>query len=419
MPLSPSGTHAQPPKDALDTMCLGAVDLPSLDVYTMLDHQPFDPTIKRTESVRPGGALLHLPRGLSNGLGLPPGVLPHPFPPPLCTPPQTIRGPDGKEFRVTKGAPQVIAKLCGAENNPDLKMRVEAEVANLGSRGIRSLAVARTFDDAMEQWEMLGMLTFLDPPRPDTKHTIEQVGAAAPEPRPAHSFHRESRLLASSARPPACFRPSCLQALEYGVDVKMITGDQVLIAKEMSRILGLGLNIPDATGLPKLDEEGKIPKDLHKYTRAIVEADGFAQVYPEHKVRCWWENGVYVCVWGGGGGPRVCKSLAKLCGAVHGCGVCQGAAAAAAPTISPPPLPAVPHRGVPAPGRLCRGHDGRRRERRPRPEEGRRRHCGGGGHRRRPRRRRHRAHRPRLVGGHPRHHHRPPDLPARQELHQL
>lgn len=38
----------------------------------------------------------------------------------------------------------------------------------------------------------------------------------------------------------------------------MITGDQVLIAKEMSRILGLGLNIPDASGLPKLDEDGKV-----------------------------------------------------------------------------------------------------------------------------------------------------------------
>ncbi len=42
----------QPPKDALDAMCLGAVDLDGLDVYKMLDHSPFDPTIKRTESVR-------------------------------------------------------------------------------------------------------------------------------------------------------------------------------------------------------------------------------------------------------------------------------------------------------------------------------------------------------------------------------
>ncbi len=77
---------------------------------------------------------------------------------------------------MTKGAPQVIAKLCGADNKPEMKMRVEAEVANLGSRGIRSLAVAKTVDGNLEEYEMLGMLTFLDPPRPDTKHTIEQVG---------------------------------------------------------------------------------------------------------------------------------------------------------------------------------------------------------------------------------------------------
>lgn len=114
----------------------------------------------------------------------------------------------------------------------------------LGTRGIRSLAVARTPEDDINSWEMLGMLTFLDPPRPDTKHTIEQ-------------------------------------ALENGVDVKMVTGDQVLIAKEMSRMLGLGTNIPNADGLPKFDADGKIPSDLgEKYGRMILEADGFAQVYP-------------------------------------------------------------------------------------------------------------------------------------------
>jgi hypothetical protein len=43
-------------------------------------------------------------------------------------------------------------------------------------------------------WRFAGLLTFLDPPRPDTKRTIER-------------------------------------ALEFGVDVKMITGDHLLIAK--------------------------------------------------------------------------------------------------------------------------------------------------------------------------------------------
>jgi len=55
----------------------------------------------------------------------------------------------------------------------------------LGQRGVRSLAVAKT--DADGTWRMLGLLTFLDPPRPDTKHTIDRAG-------------------------------------EYGVEVKMITG---------------------------------------------------------------------------------------------------------------------------------------------------------------------------------------------------
>jgi H+-transporting ATPase len=196
----------EPAKDALDTMVLGAADLAALDAYTMVDHSPFDPTIKRTESV--------------------------------------ITAPGGDTFKVTKGAPHIVAHLV---KDDAVQQRVDAEVAVLAARGIRSLAVARTTDAAQTQWAMLGILTFLDPPRPDTKRTVEQ-------------------------------------ALEKGVDVKMVTGDQVLIAKEMSRILGLGTNVADAAGLPSMDADGKIPADLgKKYGRMILEADGFAQVYPEHK----------------------------------------------------------------------------------------------------------------------------------------
>ena len=196
----------EPPKDALDTMVLGACDLEVCDQNEMLDHQPFDPILKRTES--------------------------------------TIKGPDGKKFKVTKGAPQIVAALVDDET---IRERVRAEVQLQGAKGIRCLAVAITTDNNMSKWAMLGVLTFLDPPRPDTKATIDA-------------------------------------ALEAGVDVKMITGDQVLIAKEMSRILGLGVNIPDAAGLPELDENGKAPADLKdKYGQMILAADGFAQVFPEHK----------------------------------------------------------------------------------------------------------------------------------------
>lgn len=44
-------------------------------------------------------------------------------------------------------------------------------------------------------------------------------------------------------------------------------------------MLGLGTNIPDAAGLPTMDADGKVPKDLgKKYGKMILEADGFAQV---------------------------------------------------------------------------------------------------------------------------------------------
>lgn len=60
--LLPRAPRLQPPKDALDTMVLGAVDLPGLDVYTLIEHQPFDPTIKRTEGVSCLGGWLVQPQ---------------------------------------------------------------------------------------------------------------------------------------------------------------------------------------------------------------------------------------------------------------------------------------------------------------------------------------------------------------------
>jgi H+-transporting ATPase len=68
----------------------------------------------------------------------------------------------------------------------EVAKRVNWKVMDLGRRGIRSLAVAKTNSDG--KWQMLGILTFLDPPRPDTKETIEN-------------------------------------AMALGVDVKMITGE--------------------------------------------------------------------------------------------------------------------------------------------------------------------------------------------------
>lgn len=122
---------------------------------------------------------------------------------------------------------------------------VDFKVMELAERGIRSLAVAKTNEAG--QWEMMGIMTFLDPPRPDTRRTIER-------------------------------------AMEHGVDVKMITGDHKVIARETARQLGMGTNILGCEGLPSLGPEGQIPPNLGTTLGPVaVGCNGFAQVFPEHK----------------------------------------------------------------------------------------------------------------------------------------
>lgn len=145
---------------------------------------------------------------------------------------------------------------------------IHKKVEELGEDGVRAVAVAVSEDltdvwkvGVEEQdpgmsvvWHITGLLTFLDPPRDDTKDTISRAQA-------------------------------------YGVPVRMITGDHLLIARKTARDLEMGIksrpNWPNIQGpdhLPLLDDKGKAPKDLvDNYGEYIRAADGFAQVFPEHK----------------------------------------------------------------------------------------------------------------------------------------
>ena len=187
-------------QDPIDTAVLnGLKDKKEHETYQVVHFQPFDPVHKRTEA--------------------------------------TAKDLKGYTFKVTKGAPQVILEL--APNAHNIRDRVDDAVNKFALRGFRSLGVART--DEQGQWRFLGVIPLYDPPRPDSKTTIET-------------------------------------AKEMGVNVKMVTGDQIAIAKEIARQLNLGQNILDA-GLfseTKHHESGQ----LHN---AIERADGFAQVFPEHK----------------------------------------------------------------------------------------------------------------------------------------
>ncbi len=149
----------------------------------------------------------------------------------------TVKGKNEQAFKVTKGAPQVILALD--PNADQIKAQVDKAVNEFASRGFRSLGVARAEDEG--QWQFLGVIPLYDPIREDSKATVDT-------------------------------------AKEMGLNVKMVTGDQVAIAKEIGRQLDLGKDIIDAT----LFDETK-PQQAGQLADAIERANGFAQVFPEHK----------------------------------------------------------------------------------------------------------------------------------------
>ena len=150
-----------------------------------------------------------------------------------------ISGADGETFTVSKGAPQVMLALCGLSG--DAAEKVSSQVDRLARSGYRTLGVARKRSD--EHWRFLGLLPLFDPPREDAAATIKH-------------------------------------AAEHGVTIKMVTGDNVAIAREIAARLGLGQEIHTA------DEyfDGSAASEMTEETaQRIAAADGFAQVFPEHK----------------------------------------------------------------------------------------------------------------------------------------
>ena len=147
----------------------------------------------------------------------------------------TVKDSDGKQFAVAKGAPQVI--LAMSTNADDVKPAVEKAVSEFASRGFRSLGVARANQEG--QWQFLGVLPLFDPPRA-AKATI------------------------ATAR-------------EMGVNVKMVTGDALAIAKETAQ----KLDWPQISSTPAVGRHQTARN--HQLAESIEQADGFAQVFPEHK----------------------------------------------------------------------------------------------------------------------------------------
>jgi H+-transporting ATPase len=186
--------------DTIDLAVLGGVkNDQALKSHQVVHFMPFDPVHKRTEA--------------------------------------DVKGADGKTFKVSKGAPQVILELSA--NKEQVKPAVDKAVNEFAARGFRSLGVARTDQDG--KWQFIGVLPLFDPPREDAKATIAT-------------------------------------ALAMGVKIKMVTGDALAIAKETAKKLGMGANILNAAALGDSKKE-----ETAQVADSIENADGFAQVFPEHK----------------------------------------------------------------------------------------------------------------------------------------
>ena len=201
-------------QDAIDTCVVGSVEDPSKAHagIKVLDFKPFNPVDKRTE----------------------------------CT---YREESTGKLKRVTKGMTGIIVELCSRNKTDEIENKLESDVEEFAMRGLRALAVAFEEvegDDHEAEgngFELIGLLPIFDPPREDTKQTIDD-------------------------------------AILLGVKVKMVTGDQLAIAKETGRRLGLGDHMYPA----KVLKDGPAPGSKHaSLDEMILDADGFAGVFPEHK----------------------------------------------------------------------------------------------------------------------------------------
>lgn len=143
---------------------------------------------------------------------------------------------DGVRYICAKGAPKAILNMSECSKEEAQLFRDKS--TDFARRGFRSLGVAVQKEG--EPWQLLGMYPMFDPPREDTAHTIAE-------------------------------------AQHLGLGVKMLTGDAIAIAKETCKMLALSTKVYDSERLIHGGLAGSAQHDL------VEKADGFAEVFPEHK----------------------------------------------------------------------------------------------------------------------------------------
>jgi len=170
----------------------------------------------------------------------------HPFDPVSKKVTAIVATPSGEKITCVKGAPLFVLKTVEEDHAipEEILEDYHTKVAELASRGFRAMGVARKKEK--QHWEVLGIMPCMDPPRDDTAHTI-------------------------------------VEAKRLGLRIKMLTGDAVGIAKETCRQLGLGDNIYNSERLGLGDgDAGMLGSELADF---VENADGFAEVFPQHKYK--------------------------------------------------------------------------------------------------------------------------------------
>ena len=170
------------------------------NAYKQISHTPFNPSIKRTEAIIGVGA---------------------------------------KHFKAVKGAAQIVIAMCQGIDKEDME-KANGIIEELSRKGYRTIAVARSEGDNLDNLQLAGLLPLADPPRPDSKSMIEQ-------------------------------------ARKLGIKALMLTGDSMAIAKEIALQAGIGGQIICMADIEGLSEDEQM--------KVIGESDGFAEIYPEDKYK--------------------------------------------------------------------------------------------------------------------------------------
>ncbi len=168
--------------------------------YRQTEYTPFNPTVKRTEAIIEAA---------------------------------------GRRFRVVKGAVQIVLPLCRGIDQ-EVRKKADRMTEALSRKGFRTLAVARSEGDDLNDLKLVGLLPLADPPRPESKRVIEE-------------------------------------ARRLGIKPMMLTGDNIAIAREIALQAGIGSNIIRMVDIEGLSEDKRI--------KLVGDSDGFAEIYPEDKYK--------------------------------------------------------------------------------------------------------------------------------------